>query len=57
MLCIWSNACASCSLSTGADEDRETNEPRRDLRPRLGKEGGPMDVLGESCEDITILPW
>lgn len=48
VLCIWSKAWASCSLSTGVDEEREANEPRRDLSPRLSKGVGPTEALGES---------
>lgn len=50
--CILSSACASCSLSTGADPERDDNEPRLEPRPRGRMDGGPVEALGEPCEDI-----
>jgi hypothetical protein len=53
-LWILSRAWASCSLSTGADPERDAKEPRRDPSPRESKGAWPNEVLGESWEDMVI---
>lgn len=58
MLCILSNASASCSLSIGVDAETDASELRRDPKPRVSKDGGPEEACGESWEDIlTVLKY
>lgn len=56
-LCILSKACDNCSLSTGADPDKDAIDPRRDRRPSGMKfeEDAPKDCLGELFEDILTM--
>jgi len=41
-----------------ADPERDAKDPRREPMLRGNNDGGPIEVLGESFEDMTaVLAW